>query len=219
MRRATRTILLFTSAAVIGGGACSGPDKPSDDPLPFANVPPLEFPPDAFAPQGPPASANGKLMIDPGAPQPTLVAQAVATLKGTKGSDATGSVRFAATPEGLRVKVALTGLTFLGKYVLRVHVLGDCSGPDGLSAGPDFNFEGSSFNPPTARGGLGSLGELEADVNGKGEGEAKVARAAIQGPYSIIGRSVVVHGRGSDGKDGASLACGTIGIYADPQAQ
>ncbi|MBX3263513.1 MAG: superoxide dismutase family protein [Labilithrix sp.] len=201
-------------------GACksSEPEEASDPKPPGIPFVPPTFDDDAGA-ATPTRDTDGWLLLDPGAPQPTLVTQAIATLQPTKGNKAAGTVRLSEMTDGLRIRVAFSGLTFLAKYTVRVHVFGDCSSEDGASAGPAFNFDGSSLSPQNPNAAMGNLGELQADVSGNAKGEGKVDLPALQGAYSIVGRAIVLHGTSNDpanaGVEGPRLACGVIGIFAD----
>jgi Cu-Zn family superoxide dismutase len=189
-------------------------------PTPFTPPPGFGSMPEAGA-EAPntvnPAAAGGALLVDPGGKDGALVSQAIVTLTPAKSSGkGSGTVRFAALPDGVRVKADVSGLSFLSKYTLYVHVTGDCSADDLSSAGPTFNFDGSSLNPPDPR--YGGLVELTADISGNAKAEAKIPGAYIQGPFSMIGRTVVLHAGGADQKNGAGqqrVACGTIGVAAD----
>ncbi|MBX3209056.1 MAG: superoxide dismutase family protein [Labilithrix sp.] len=201
-------------------GACKNSD-PEDAsaarPLGSAMLPPPMMP-EAAAPPGR-TDTDGWLLVDPGAAEPKLVSQAVVTLQPTKGNKAAGTVRLIAMTDGVKIKVAFSGLTFLAKYTIRVHLLGDCSSEDGSGAGPGFNFGGSSLDPPNPGGPMGNLGELQADVSGEAKGEGKVDQPSLQGTYSIVGRSIVLHATSNDpaqaGAEGPRIACGVIGVFAD----
>lgn len=143
---------------------------------------------------------------------------AVAVLHPTEGNDVRGVVRFAETGEGVRVVAEASGLA-PGPHAYHVHLYGDCTAPDGTSAGTHFNFVGSSTDPPEDIARItGNLGELVAGEDGRARHEARVERATLFGPKSIVGRSVIVHARGNDpdsppiGAAGPRLACGVIGI-------
>ena len=104
-----------------------------------------------------------------------------------------------------------------GKHAFHVHAYGDCSADDGSSAGPHFDFKGS-FTQQQADHIAGDLGELSADAGGKAHLEASIRDATLQGPYSVIGRSIVVHESPNDttkppeGNAGGRVACAVIGI-------
>lgn len=175
------------------------------------------------APMDPGVRTARVVAVDPGAVTVDAVTRAVATLSPTAGNSATGTVRFAASPGGAKIQVVADVQKLPpGRHAFHVHVLGDCSAPDAASAGPHFNFSGSSLVPPAdARRILGDLGELAADANGVAKLRATIEHATLQGPYSIIGRAIVVHAgpndlsKPPDGAAGPRLACGVIGIHAE----
>ena len=73
---------------------------------------------------------------------------------------------------------------------------------------------------------VGDLGNVEADAEGNGKYEIMDRLVMLQGPFSVVGRSCVLHkgtddlGRGGDdeslktGNAGARIACGVIGLRA-----
>jgi Cu-Zn family superoxide dismutase len=155
------------------------------------------------------------MWIDPGAPEPVPVREATAVLAPTKGSHVGGVVRFRDHGDVLEVTASIEGLT-RGVHAYHVHVYGDCSSPDGESAGPHFHFRGSSFDKE-APIITGNLGELRAGDRPVTEHRTRI-RARLHGNYSIIGRAVIVHEHGNDpmsppdGASGKRLACGVIGV-------
>jgi Cu-Zn family superoxide dismutase len=164
------------------------------------------------------ADSDTTMRVDPGDPSSAAVTRAVAVLQPTQGNQAHGSISFTQTGQGLRVQAQLQGLK-PGTHAYHVHLYGDCSAPDGKSAGTHFNFQGSSENPPEDIQRItGNLGELEADADGKASADSIVEMASLQGDHSIIGRAVIVHERGNDpdsppmGDTGARIACGVIGV-------
>jgi len=165
-----------------------------------------------------PQQEPARLTVDPGAQSPDEVQQAIAVLHPTQGNEVRGKVRFEAANTGLKVSADMQGLS-PGKHAFHVHLLGDCSKADGTSAGTHFNFDGSAKNPPADIDRItGNLGELEAGDDGKAVFSGLVEQASLQGPYSIVGRSVIVHARANDpdsppiGAAGSRLACGVIGL-------
>jgi len=164
------------------------------------------------------SASQGAIKEDPGKAASPEISRAVAVLYPTQGQEVQGTVAFTQTPEGVRVKAEVTHLPG-GKHAYHVHLYGDCSGSDGKTAGTHFNFQGSSKAPPENIDRItGNLGNLEADTNGKATAESVIEHASLTGPYSIVGRSVVVHAKGNDpsspplGAAGSRLACGVIGI-------
>jgi len=149
---------------------------------------------------------------------------ALAVLRPTEGHEARGEVRFTLPPDGrgLAVEARVSGLE-PGAHAFHVHLYGDCTAPDGTSAGTHFNFIGPSADPPEDIDRItGDLGELEAGEDGEARHEGTVQRATLVGPKSIAGRAVVVHARGNDpsqppiGAAGPRVACGVIGVVAPP---
>lgn len=161
-------------------------------------------------------------LVDPGAARKQPVREAIAILQPTSGNAVTGTVRFVDVDgPGVEVYGVAHGLGE-GVHAYHVHVYGDCSAPDGTSAGPHFHFTGSSFDKEVDMI-TGNLGELRRHENdGTSTHRGRVPHASLQGEFSLIGRAVVVHEHGNDpqitpdGGAGKRLACGVIGV-ADPK--
>jgi Cu-Zn family superoxide dismutase len=210
VRKARTIAVLFSSVFFAACAAEVRTGSQASEPAPPQPVP--QEPAPAVAP--PAVTA-----LDPGAVNPRRVREAVAVLSPTRGNAVTGTVYFRETPDGVDVFATVDNLPG-NLHAYHVHVQGDCSAPDASSAGPHFNFTGSSFD---RRVGFitGNLGELRPAGRDTATGRRHVPSATLQGKYSIIGRSVVVHARGNDpsvtpdGNTGARLACGVIGI-AEP---
>ncbi len=144
------------------------------------------------------------------------VTEASAELKPTEGNNVTGRVTFVREGNGIKVTADLEGLK-PGIHGFHIHEVGDCSAPDGSSAGAHFNPSNKHHGAPTdtARH-VGDLGNLEADKAGKAHLEWLDTLITFEGANSIIGRSVIVHERPDDfktqptGNAGGRLACGVI---------
>jgi len=143
---------------------------------------------------------------------------AVAVLTPTEGNEPRATIRFTPQDGGLAYTTEATGLN-AGKHGYHIHVYGDCSAPDGKSAGTHFNLKGSSKNPPEDIDRItGNLGVLEAGEDGNAEGEGTLENASLTGAKSIIGRAIIIHQKGNDeskppiGAAGPRQACGVIGI-------
>jgi Cu-Zn family superoxide dismutase len=116
----------------------------------------------------------------------------------------------------------VSGLT-PGLHGFHVHEKGNCTAPDGSSAGPHFNPHNSVHGGPDApqRHG-GDLGNLKADASGTAVYRAEIRGISLgAGDDSVIGRAVIVHANPDDfqtqpaGNAGARLACGLIGKSKD----
>jgi superoxide dismutase, Cu-Zn family len=198
-------------------GEAPAPGEDVRDPLVEGEPPPDDR---TFAGRGGVAAPRGQAgktaFLDPGAERPEPVQQAIAVLQPTRGNQVTGVVRFTERGDGLEMSADVAGLG-RGPHAFHVHIYGDCSGADGESAGEHFHFTGSSAQPEP---GLitGDLGELRAQRGGRATRRATIDGATLQGRFSILGRSVVVHERGNDptktpdGGAGKRIACGVIGI-------
>jgi Cu-Zn family superoxide dismutase len=144
---------------------------------------------------------------------------ASATLEPTEGNRVAGTLRFAAVDGGIRVTGEVSGLPGGGQHGFHVHENGDCSAPDGSSAG-------GHFNPASTAHGRVGQGEHHAgdsdNIVANGEGVATVdtlLRGASLGDGAatdIVGKGVIVHADADDyttqptGNAGGRLACGVI---------
>ncbi|MCX6282227.1 MAG: superoxide dismutase family protein [Bacteroidetes bacterium] len=153
------------------------------------------------------------------APGPAAPAQkAICVLYATLGNSVSGTVTFTKVPEGVRIFAELSGLT-PGKHGFHIHEFGDCSSPDGTSAGGHFNPSGSPHGAPMDMSRhAGDMGNIEADASGKAHLDYIDPHMSFDGPNSILGRSVIVHAKDDDmktqptGNAGPRIACGVIGL-------
>jgi Cu-Zn family superoxide dismutase len=106
-----------------------------------------------------------------------------------------------------------------GKHGFHIHEFGDCSAPDGTSAGGHFNPEGKMHGAPVDMSRhAGDMGNIEADESGKAHLEYIDPMMSLTGDHSIIGRSVILHQNEDDlktqptGNAGPRIACGVIGV-------
>jgi Cu-Zn family superoxide dismutase len=144
-------------------------------------------------------------------------ADAVAVLTAADGHEIQGTVSFARVNKGVRIIARVNGLT-PGDHGIHVHEFGDCRAADFSSAGGHFNPHNQSHGAPTDEvRHLGDLGNLTADEGGTGKLDTVDALLTLDGPESIVGRSVVIHADADDfktqpsGGAGARVACGVIG--------
>jgi Cu-Zn family superoxide dismutase len=161
----------------------------------------LFFPPDA-------ASQSSKT---------DAVGQAVAVLHPTAGNAVNGIVTFTRVPGGVQIQADIIGLA-AGKHGFHIHAYGDCSAPDGTSAGGHYNPDDHPHAGPDQKNRhMGDMGNLEADAFGRAHYTRLDEYIVLNGPKSIIGRGVIVHAQEDDltsqptGNAGARQACGVIG--------
>ncbi len=145
-------------------------------------------------------------------------AAAIAILRPTQGSTALGTIIFTQVESGVRIVAEVEGLT-PGRHGFHIHEFGDCSAPDGTSAGGHFNPTGKPHaGPLDAERHVGDLGNLEAGQDGRARLDWIDARLTFSGPESIVGRGVIVHAGEDDlasqptGNAGGRVACGVIGV-------
>ena len=148
---------------------------------------------------------------------PKMVPHAIATLHPVGGSQVGGTVTFTKTKEGIKVIADLSGLS-PGKHGFHIHEWGDCSAADGTSAGGHYNPSKQPHGGPMdKKHHEGDLGNIEAQADGTAHYEATDKMLSLEGPNSIVGRSVVVHAGEDDlksqpaGNSGPRAACGVIG--------
>jgi Cu-Zn family superoxide dismutase len=149
---------------------------------------------------------------------PARVRKAVAVLQPIGDSGVKGIVHLEQTYAGLRITGRITGLE-PGLHGFHVHEYGDLTDTDtGKSAGGHYN----PLNMPHGRRSdrqrhVGDLGNIEADSQGVANIDLTDPLANLNGPYSILGRALVVH-KGEDhftqpsGNAGPRVAFGVIGV-------
>ncbi len=141
---------------------------------------------------------------------------AIAHLQAAHGSTVAGTIQFTATPQGVHVVAHVTNLA-PGQHGFHIHAKGDLSAPDLSSAGGHFNPTNEAHG---ARDGehhhVGDLGNLLADASGTAEADFIDPSLSLEGPNSILGHSVIIHGGADDlksqpaGNSGPRVAGGVI---------
>jgi len=156
-----------------------------------------------------------------GATDSAGITKAVAVLHPTQGNNVSGTVYFSLTPKGIKVTADVMGL-IPGQHGFHIHEYGDCTAPDGTSAGGHFNPENQPHaGPDQAKRHLGDLGNIEADSSGNAHYERTDIYLKFDGRDSIIGRGVIVHAGEDDlvsqpsGNAGPRIACGAVGAAKD----
>jgi Cu-Zn family superoxide dismutase len=143
---------------------------------------------------------------------------AVAQLQPTQGNNVSGTTTFSQQGDKVAVEADIKGLT-PGLHGFHVHEKGDCSAPDGASAGGHFNPSGKPHGGTsgTERHG-GDLGNLIADADGKAILKITIEGVSVakDAPNSVVGRGLIVHADPDDyktqptGNSGKRLACAVI---------
>ncbi len=142
---------------------------------------------------------------------------AVAELKPTAGNTAAGTVNLRMMDSHVMVMGEVRGLKPNQEHGFHIHEKGDCSAPDGSSAGGHYNPGGSAHGPQTAPHHAGDLPSLKADANGVAKLHFPIVGVAIgSGSADIVGRGLIVHAQPDDyatqptGNSGARIACAVI---------
>lgn len=144
------------------------------------------------------------------------ITKAVAHLESTEGNKVTGTVTFTKVDSGIHITADIEGLK-PGKHGFHIHEKGDCSAPDGSSAGGHFNPDNVKHGAPTdSVRHVGDMGNITADKDGKAHFEWTDNLMAFSGSHNIIGKAVIVHSAADDlksqpsGNAGSRIACGVI---------
>ena len=162
-------------------------------------------------------AAAGLLSACAGGLPSSKTESASAQLNPTQGNKVSGTVTFTQSGDKIRVAAEVSGLT-PGLHGFHIHEKGDCSAPDGTSAGGHFNPAGKPHgNPDQGEHHGGDMLQLVADANGNARQMSYIDGVTLaDGPASIIGRGVIVHAAPDDyktqptGNSGARQACGVI---------
>jgi len=108
-----------------------------------------------------------------------------------------------------------------GEHAIHIHDKGDCSSPDGKSAGDHWNpthMEHGKWGAPGDHHHLGDIGNLNVGPDGKATLTLETTKWSASGGAmnDVIGHAVVVHGGVDDfksqpaGNAGPRIGCGVI---------
>jgi len=150
--------------------------------------------------------------------------QAVVVLKGT--TAVTGTVYFTQDmyTNATSIKGTVQGLDANSSRGFHIHTFGNLT--DGCnSTGTHYNpFNKSHGGPMDTERHVGDLGNIQADLYGTANINLVDYQVQLTGPFSVVGRGVVVHtgtddlgkldneGSHTTGNAGARAACGVIGL-------
>ncbi|AEI42209.1 superoxide dismutase family protein [Paenibacillus mucilaginosus] len=128
-----------------------------------------------------------------------------------------GSAVLTAAPQGVSVKVSVSGLT-PGLHGIHVHESA-IQGSDFKTAGGHFNPEGKKHGHDNPEGAhIGDLVNLEVKADGTAEAELLVEGATLTAgdEHSLLGKSLIIHAAADDyktdpsGNSGDRIAGGNI---------
>jgi Cu-Zn family superoxide dismutase len=152
---------------------------------------------------------------------------AAAQLSGPDG--VTGVVNFTAMGDGAHMVARVEGAT-PGSHGFHLHQNGVCDPPEFTTAGDHFNPTAADHGgPQSAAHHAGDFGNIEVGADGTGNLELHVMGVTVaEGPNSIVGKSLVLHGGTDDlttqpsGNSGPRIACGVVerveGVVEPPAA-
>ena len=187
--------------------ACSGGQPPASTDQPPAM---------AQTPAGPAAEHD----TDEGHEHTGEEQVAIARLQPTAGNQVSGELMIRRLGDRLQVTGNVSGLKAGAEHGFHIHEKGDCSAPDGSSAGGHFNPGSSEHGSiSTAMHHGGDMPNITANAEGVATIDAPVSSNVNIGKgdgFDIIGRGLIVHADADDyktqptGNAGARLACAVI---------
>jgi Cu-Zn family superoxide dismutase len=151
---------------------------------------------------------------------PATSSTALVALAPTRDSKVSGTLTMTQEPGGGVSVVGQVGNLEPGSaHGFHVHDRGDCSAPDGSSAGEHFNPTSQEHgNPAAGTHHVGDMVNIQANDSGTADVRITIPAATLHdgGPNDLVGKGVIVHASPDDyttqpsGNSGARLACGRI---------
>jgi len=158
----------------------------------------------------------------PPAAEPSAAAaeplQLVVELQPLNDSGTGGTATFTEREGQVALRIELSGAP-AGEHAVHLHEIGDCSAPDGSSAGGHWN----PTDAPHGRWGhdgyhLGDVGNVVVGEDGTGSYElvSAVWSLGTGEPNDVLGKSIIVHAGVDDfvtqptGGAGGRIACGVV---------
>ena len=146
--------------------------------------------------------------------------QAIATIGQTNESGLTGMAVFTQSGDQITLTVEIQNAS-PGLHAVHIHANGDCSAPDGTSAG-------GHWNPTDVAHGkwgegefhLGDIGNITVGEDGTGSIEltTDLWEIGTGSDIDVVGKSIIVHADADDfvsqpsGNAGARIGCGVIAL-------
>ena len=145
--------------------------------------------------------------------------KAIATIEAKSGSTVSGTVTFIEKNGIVVMKAALSGLS-QGNHAIHIHAIGDCSAPDGKSAGGHWNPTNENHGKwMEAPFHIGDIGNLVVGADGTGTIERTTNLWAVGGKEAkknVVGHAIIIHEGPDDfssqpsGAAGPRVGCGEI---------
>ena len=143
---------------------------------------------------------------------------ALATIGETNESGVAGKAVFTQTGDNIKLVVSLANAS-AGEHAVHIHATGDCSAPDGTSAGGHWNPTGVAHGKwGEGEFHLGDIGNMTVDDQGMGKIEltTNLWEMNTGSDIDIVGKAIIVHAGADDfvsqpsGNAGARIGCGVI---------
>ena len=166
-------------------------------------------------------AAPAEKSAEPAATAPAAAVQ----IAPTQGNTVTGALALAQSAEGVHITGSIQGLKPDAEFGFHVHEKGDCTAPDGSSAGGHFNpTQAQHGNPTGPTHHAGDMLNIKSDAQGVAQVDVTAAGTSLNGNpgTDIMGKAIVVHEGPDDyatqpsGNSGKRVACGVI---AAPSSQ
>ncbi len=145
--------------------------------------------------------------------------KAMATIEARSNSSISGTVTFNETNGSIKMVASIANATE-GNHAIHIHAIGDCSTPDGKSAGGHWNptneKHGKWEETPFHRGDIGNI-VIGDDGNGVIERETNLwCIDCDDEKKNIVGKAIIIHQGPDDfssqpaGAAGPRIGCGAI---------
>jgi len=143
---------------------------------------------------------------------------ATATIGETNESGVAGKAIFTQVGDHIKLVVSLANAS-AGEHAVHIHATGDCSAPDGTSAGGHWNPTGVAHGKwGEGEFHLGDIGNMTVDDQGMGKIEltTNLWEMNTGSDIDVVGKAIIVHAGADDfvsqpsGNAGARIGCGVI---------
>jgi Cu-Zn family superoxide dismutase len=144
--------------------------------------------------------------------------KAVAVIESKSDSHVTGKATFREAHGKVTLKLKIEGAE-PGTHAVHLHEKGDCTAPDGVSAGghwnPTHEDHGKWVTPPFHRG---DIGNVEVGADGRGTLTLTTDLWTIGGApeTDVVGKGIIIHAKADDfttqptGNAGGRVGCGVV---------
>ncbi len=149
---------------------------------------------------------------------PPQSAGAHAVIDSTSGSEVTGTAVFEQTGDTITLTVEIQNAE-PGLHGVHIHEFGDCSAPDGTSAGGHWNPTNTAHGKwGEGEFHLGDIGNILVSDDGTGNIEltTDLWELGTGSIFDVVGKGIIVHADADDftsqpsGAAGARIGCGAI---------